>query len=84
MFVSLESYRVQYTQTIEGAKGRKYWIDDLDPYNFVEMETKSSQLELRKRRPFLLREVHMSLLLHLNEDFDDDLLLDAMRLLDRD
>ena len=36
----------------------------------------------RQRRPFLLREAYMSFLLHLNEDFDDDLLLEAVELLD--
>ena len=38
---------------------------------------------MRKRRPFLVREVYMSFLLHLNEEFDDDL-LDAIGLADSD
>ena len=42
------------------------------------------QFEVRKRRPFLLSDVCMSLLLHLSDDFNDDLLLDAIGLLDDD
>ena len=39
-------------------------------------------VQFKKMRPLLLREQYMSFLLHLNEDFDDDLLMDALKILD--
>lgn len=39
---------------------------------------------VKDRREFVsLKDIHMNFLLGLNEDFDDDLLLDAILLLDR-
>ena len=42
------------------------------------------RLTVRTIKPFRLKEVYLQLMLHLNEDFDDDLLIDALRLLKRE
>ena len=45
-------------------------------------DKKGGQLvKLRRRRLFELRDIFLFLMLHLNEDSDDDLLLDALSLL---
>ena len=41
-----------------------------------EIEVKTVKIELLP-----LKNIYLGMLLHLNEDFDDDLLLDAMRIL---
>ena len=38
-------------------------------------------VEVKVIKVFRLREIFMFFMLHLNEDFDDDLLLDTIRLL---
>ena len=44
----------------------------------IEKEFSSEQVNIKKIKPFHVKDVYMSFLLHLNEDFDDDLLLDAI------
>ena len=66
-----------------------FWIDDFDSSSFIDQmsfrpEKGNKLVKLRKTRPFLLKEVYMLFMLYLNEDFDDDLLLDAMDILDCD
>jgi hypothetical protein len=34
--------------------------------------------------PIVLKDAYMNMLLHLNEDFDDDLLMDAIELLEKE
>ena len=83
----MESYRVQYTQIKRKQVHRQYEVDHFSSCSFIELETRNDEqdgsiVEVRRRRTFLLRDAYMSFLLHLNEDFDDDLLLETVVLLD--
>jgi hypothetical protein len=47
----------------------------------IQSENRDS-LTITTRKPIPLKNAYMLMLLHLNEDFDDDLLLEACDLLD--
>ena len=57
--------------------------DPFDPDFFLEAQLKldPKKLHIKKMSVFLLRDRYMSFLLHLNEDFDDDLLFDSLEVL---
>ena len=59
-------------------------VDPLDPDSYLESSQSlgSETIAFKRTSVFLLRERYMSFLLHLNEDFDDDLLLDSLGVLD--
>jgi hypothetical protein len=58
-------------------------VSDLDPSLLVEsiQVKKDETLAITLRKPIELQDAYMMFLLHLNEDFDDDLLLEAVDLL---
>ena len=44
--------------------------------------TKKDRVKIKRVKVFPLKDQYMTFLLHLNEDFDDDLLLDSLDVLD--
>ena len=58
--------------------------DPWSPECFIvsTVESESATLKTKRARVFPLKERYMTFLLHLNEDFDDDLLLDSLGTLD--
>ena len=84
-FVGVESEQLEYSHEEEEKNKRLIEIraDPFDPEFYLEAQHDLDQMILLiKRSVFLLKERYMSFLLHLNEDFDDDLLLDSLDVLD--
>ena len=63
----------------DNASLRVFQVCDYDPSILIES---IGQNIVRKWRMFEVKEQYMQMILHLNEDFDDDLLLDVLNLLD--
>ena len=83
-FVGVESEQLEYSHEEKEKKKRLIEIraDPFDPEFYLEAQHDLDQMILHiKRSVFLLKERYMMFLLHLNEDFEDDLLQDAIELL---
>ena len=85
-FVGVESERIELHHLYE-EKGKQLIDFRVDHFNFEEyqevfLDYTSKTFHIKRTSVFLLRDRYMSFLLHLNEDFDDDLLLDSLDVLD--
>ena len=72
-----------YTMTCVNSGGKEVIVADRHPLD-VYVSAEESQWMIIGRVIFTsmaIRDVYMLLLLHLNEDFDDDLLCDTMNLI---
>ena len=85
-FVGVESEQIEHHKEEEEKKKRLIDIraDPFNPEFFLEAQLKlyPKMIHIKRTSVFLLKERYMSFLLHLNEDFDDDLLLDSLGVLD--
>ena len=86
-FVSIESEKVELSHNFvceDREIQRKYSDSPIDPAILVKSSLRRGKnvAKVIQIKPFRLKECEMSFLLHLNEDFDDDLLLDALDLID--
>ena len=81
-FISLDEQVINLREEFKHEEVRG-GICEFDPEVYIESSICSSNgvVKMRKFRPVLLKNFYMQGLLHINQDFDDDLLSDCMDIL---
>ena len=92
-FVSMDLEKFECSTPLESLALTKLSRCSYDPQILMavieekdEKKGKEGMMVMRVRlmKPFRMKDYYLQLLLHLNDDFDDDLLLDSLRLLNKE
>jgi hypothetical protein len=75
---------VEHSESEADLLPKKYKVCDFDPSVLIEFyRSKDSEtVFVRRMRPLQMKDAYMQFLEHLSDNFDDDLLQDALDLLD--